>query len=79
MNKAKTTKEERLLLAIATAAKKNNSPSVDVKELTASLGYSDKQARQTLHLLTRANFLKKHGEWEFELTPHGTLAADQVE
>lgn len=79
MNKSKTTKDERMLLALSKIVKKNQSQCINVKELSITLGYSEKQAKQALHLLTRANFLLKHGEWEFELTDHGRLAAEHVE
>lgn len=71
MSQRKSTKEERLLFAIAIETEGKLSSPIDVKPLTQRLGFSEKQALKAIHLLARGNFIIKKGEWLIELASHG--------
>lgn len=77
MSQTKTTKEERLLLAIARASKNASAP-INVEQLAATLGFSEKQAQKAINLLARANCILKRGEWDVEITQHGLRTIDHL-
>ena len=76
MSQHKTTKEERLLQAIALEAKKAPSSPIDAQQITQRLGFSEKQARKAINLLARGNLIFKKGDWLVELAPHGLTVSE---
>ena len=77
MNQKAKTPDERFLIELHRIVQEHGDGPVEWMRVALAIGQTERSVRNIVKLLAQANFIKKVGDTEVRLTPHGSSFASR--